>query len=126
MTTPRSPVVMVAVHDGFYGCGTGAGQSNRAFLRIVASLLAPSVRLAVLPVRLRPGSSEYDPVWHRETLAILAGTSSEIVPVDNGSNGMTRFGGLDCFRAACTSAAASITRILAARFRRTLKSSGAL
>ena len=114
MTMPRShPIVMVAVHDGFYGCGTGAGQSNRAFLRVLAGMLAPSVRLAVLPVRLRPGSSEYDAAWHRETLAILAGTSSEVVPVDNGSNGMTRFGGLDCFRAACTSAAASITRVLA-------------
>ena len=112
MTTSTSPVVMVAVHDGFYGCGAGAGQSNRAFLR----MLAPSVRLAVLPVRLRPGSSEYDPAWHRETLAILARTSSEIVPVDNGSNGMTRFGGLNCFRNACTSATTSITRILAHPF----------
>ena len=87
-------VVMVAVHDGFYGCGTGAGQSNRAFLRIVAGLLAPAVRLAVLPVRLVPGSSEYDPAWHQQTLAFLGEASADVVPVDNGTAGLTRFGGL--------------------------------
>lgn len=105
-------IVMVAVHDGFYGCGTGAGQSNRAFLRIVASLLAPAVRLAVLPVRLVPGSSEYDPAWHQQTTAILGEASADVVPVDNGTAGRTRFGGLDCFRAASGSAAASISRLL--------------
>ena len=104
-------VVMVAVHDGFYGCGTGAGQSNRAFLRIVAGLLAPAVRLAVLPVRLVPRSSEYDPAWHQETLAILGEANANVVPVDNGTAGLTRFGGLDCFRAASASAA-SISRLL--------------
>jgi glycosyltransferase involved in cell wall biosynthesis len=102
--------VIAAVHDGFYGCGTGAGQSNRAFLRIVAGLLAPAVRLTVLPVRLVPGSGEYDPAWHQRTLTILG--EAEVVPVDNGTAGLTRFGGLDCFRAASTSAAASISGLL--------------
>jgi len=105
-------VVMTAVHDGFYGCGTGAGQSNRAFLRAVVGLLAPAVRLVVLPVKLVPGSIEYDPAWYRETAAVLTGTPGEVVPVDNGTAGRTRFGGLDCFRAASTSAAASISRLL--------------
>lgn len=104
-------IVIVALHDGFYGCGTGAGQSNRAFLRVLADLLAPAVRLVVLPVRLVADSSEYDPVWHQQTNAILADTSADVVPVDNGTAGLTRFGGLDCFRAASASAAASISRL---------------
>ncbi|HEV3288122.1 MAG TPA: hypothetical protein VG123_03940, partial [Streptosporangiaceae bacterium] len=105
-------VVMVALHDGFYGCGTGAGQSNRAFLRVLAGLLAPAVRLVVLPVRLVSSSSEYDPEWHQQTLTILADTSADVVPVDNGTAGLTRFGGLESFRAASASAAASISRRL--------------
>jgi glycosyltransferase involved in cell wall biosynthesis len=112
MTGPHRRVI-VAMHDGFYGCGTGAGNSNRAFIRILTGLLPPSVCLAVLPIRINPGSSEYDPAWHQETLAILADTRSDILPVDNGSDGLTRFGGLGCFRTACTSAATSITRVLA-------------
>jgi hypothetical protein len=113
----QSDVVMVAVHDGFYGWGTGAGQSNRAFLRIVAGLLAPGVRLAVLPVRLVPGSSEHDPAWHQQALAIVGEARADVVPVDNGTAGRTRFGGLDCFRAASASAAASISRLLPRRCR---------
>ena len=112
MRSNQPGVVMIAVHDGFYGCGTGAGQSNRTFLRIVASLLAPAVRLAILPIRLVPGSSEYDPAWHQQTLANLGETSADVVPVDNGTAGLTRFGGLDCFRAASASAASSISRLL--------------
>ena len=110
--THQSGVVIVAMHDGFYGCGTGAGQSNRAFLSIVADLLAPAVRLAVLPIRLVPGSSEYDPAWHKQTLAILCDASADVVPVDNGTAGRTRFGGLDCFCAASASAAASTSLLL--------------
>jgi glycosyltransferase involved in cell wall biosynthesis len=112
-------VLMVAMHDGFYGCGTGAGRSNRAFLRIVAGLLAPAVSLVVLPVRLVPGSGEYDPAWHRETLASLGEASADVVPVDNGTAGLTRFGGLESFRAASASAAALISRLLP-RFSRAL------
>ncbi|MGD0246583.1 MAG: glycosyltransferase [Streptosporangiaceae bacterium] len=110
MTTPA--VVMAVMHDGFYGCGTGAGRSNRAFLLALTELLAPAVRLVVLPVRLVPGSSEYDPAWHQQAIAILAGTAGDVVPVDNGTAGLTRFGGLDRFRTASASAAASISLLL--------------
>ena len=108
----RPDLVLLAMHDGFYGCGTGAGQSNRAFLRIVASLLAPDVRMVVLPVRLVAGSGEYDPAWHQETLAILGEADADVVPVDNGTAGLTRFGGLKSFQTASESAAASISRLL--------------
>jgi glycosyltransferase involved in cell wall biosynthesis len=101
----------VAVHDGFYGCGTGAGHSNRAFLRILTRLLAPDARLIAMPVMLTPASSEYDPAWHQETLRLLPPARSDVIPVDNGTTGLARFGGLTQFRAACVSAAASITRL---------------
>lgn len=113
--TARNPgpaVVLVAVHDGFYGCGTGAGHSNRAFLSVLTGMLSATTRLIALPVRLTPVSSEYDRSWHRETLAILARAHGEVVPVDNGTAGLTRFGGLAEFRAACASAATSITRLI--------------
>jgi glycosyltransferase involved in cell wall biosynthesis len=108
----RGPAVIVALHDGFYGWGTGAGRSNRAFLQILAGLLAPGVRLTVVPVRLIPASSEYDEPWHRESLAIVEHAGGTVVPVDNGSAGMTRFGGLNCFRRASAAAATVTEHIL--------------
>jgi len=110
--TARGPAVIVALHDGFYGWGTGAGRSNRAFLQILAGLLAPGVRLTVIPVRLVPASSEYDDPWHQESLAIVERAGGAVVPVDNGSAGMTRFGGLSHFRRASAAAAAVTEGIL--------------
>jgi glycosyltransferase involved in cell wall biosynthesis len=110
--TARSPAVIVALHDGFYGWGTGVGCSNRAFLQSLVGLLAPDVRLTVIPVRLIPASSEYDEPWHRESLAIVQRAGGTVVPVDNGSGGMTRFGGLNCFRRASAAAAAVTDDIL--------------
>ncbi|MEG8184189.1 hypothetical protein GZH49_37625 [Nocardia terpenica] len=82
----------VALHDGYYGCGTGAGRSNRAIIEIIVGLLPAGVRLVVLPVRLDPTSSEYDPDWHATTIALLAGVGAEVIPVDNGTGGQARFG----------------------------------
>jgi len=109
--TARGPAVIVALHDGFYGWGTGAGRSNRAFLQILAGLLAPGVCLTVIPVRLVPASSEYDDPWHQESLAIVERAGGAVVPVDNGSAGMTRFGGLSHFRRA-SAAAAAVTEVI--------------
>lgn len=94
--TVAGPTVVVAVHDGFYGCGTGAGVANRAFLRCLADQLRPDVRLVVAPVRLAVDSPEYDRDWHEQTRRILA--RAKIMPVDNGTAGRTRFGSLECFR----------------------------
>jgi glycosyltransferase involved in cell wall biosynthesis len=109
--TSAGPAFIVVMHDGFYGYGTGAGRSNRSFLRILCGLRAPLVRLTVMPVRLAPDSAEYDAVWHRETLDLIAQAKGDVVTVDNGTDGQSRFGGLDNFRQACTSAAAQITPI---------------
>jgi glycosyltransferase involved in cell wall biosynthesis len=98
MTRPQRPTVLVALHDGFYGCGTGAGRSNRALLTILAGLLPTEVRLVVVPVRLDPTSPEYDPTWHAEITTLLAHVNAAVHPVDNGTAGQVRFGGVNCFR----------------------------
>ncbi|MGH3771109.1 MAG: glycosyltransferase [Pseudonocardiaceae bacterium] len=88
----------MTLHDGFYGCGTGAGRSNRALLTILAGLLPNGVRLVVLPVYLDATSPEYDPTWHAETTTLLTHVDVAVLPVDNGTAGQVRFGGLTCFR----------------------------
>lgn len=88
--------VAVAVHDGYFGCGTGAGAANRAFLSVLAEVLPPQVRLVVLPVRLDPAGAEYHAEWHAETRAMLR--RAEVHPVGNGTCGADRFGTLPDFR----------------------------
>ncbi|HEY3684762.1 MAG TPA: glycosyltransferase family 4 protein [Streptosporangiaceae bacterium] len=106
-------MVAVALHDGWYGCGTGAGRSNRTFLRALIPMLAPSVRLRILPIRLVPSSAEYDASWHAGSGALLR-PGDEVVPVDNGTDGLVRFGDVSHFREACRSAA-RVMRELAGR-----------
>jgi glycosyltransferase involved in cell wall biosynthesis len=100
-----TPTIAVALHDGFFSFGTGAGSANRAFLTALIPLLAPGVRLVVLPVRLVPASAEYNPAWHARMQALIHTADGEIYPVDNGTAGYVRFGGVAAFRQACTSAA---------------------
>jgi glycosyltransferase involved in cell wall biosynthesis len=90
--------VVVALHDGFFGCGTGAGLSNRALLKTLTGLLPAGVRLVVLPVHLGLTSPEYHPAWHAETTALLTHVGARVYPVDNGTGGLARFGDLGCFR----------------------------
>ena len=110
--TSRPGTVVAVLHDGYFGAGTGAGHSNRAFLDVTATLLAPGVRLAVLPVELGPPSPEYDPAWHAAARTVIHEAGGEVIPVGNGTAGMTRFGGLPQFREACSSAAAVVTALL--------------
>lgn len=102
------PTVVVAVHDGFYGSGTGAGYANHAFLRTLAGLLAPGVHLAVMPIRLVEDSPEHQAAWHRRTLDLCDTVAASVLPVDNGTGGMVRFGGVEAFRRAGASAAAAL------------------
>ncbi len=88
--------VVVAVHDGYFGCGTGAGAANRAFLSVLAEVLPPQVRLVVLPVRLDPAGPEYHAEWHAATRTMLS--RAEVRPVGNGTCGADRFGTLPDFR----------------------------
>lgn len=111
MTGAKSAVV-VAIHDGFYGCGTGAGASNHAFLRVLCDLLGQDVQLTVMPIELKPDSPEYDADLHTSSLELVTRAGGDVVPVDNGTAGTTRFGGLSSFRQASVSAAKTITAAL--------------
>ena len=90
--------IAVALHDGFYGCGTGAGYANYGFLEALVNLLPHEVRLAVLPVWLSPSGSEHHPEWHAQTRQLLAGDNVTVHPVHNGTGGMDRWGELANFR----------------------------
>lgn len=102
------PTVVVAVHDGFYGSGTGAGFANNAFLRTLIGLLAPGVHLVVMPVRLVNRSPEYQAGWHQQSLDLCRPVGATVLPVDNGTEGMVRFGGVDAFRRLGDSAARAL------------------
>jgi len=64
--------------------------------------------LVVLPVGLVPASTEYDPAWHTEMQALIETADGEVFPVDNGTGGYVRFGGVTAFRRASASAARAI------------------
>lgn len=96
--TASPPVVAIALHDGFYSAGTGAGRSNRALLTSVADALAPGVELALLPVLLHPTSPEFDLYAHRQLRERLAAVPHRLIPLDNRTGGQQRFGGLTAFR----------------------------
>jgi glycosyltransferase involved in cell wall biosynthesis len=113
VTSQIKATIAVVMHDGFYSCGTGAGRSNRAFLQALTKQLHPAVRLVVLPIYLDPQSSEYNPRWHGEMHDLVHQAGGQIMPIDNGTVGQVRFGGLDSFRRACASAASAINGQLA-------------
>jgi glycosyltransferase involved in cell wall biosynthesis len=96
--------VAVLLHDGFYGCGTGAGVSNRRFLEVLASLLAPGCRLVVMPARVAEDSNEYDRPWHEAMRALVASVDGSVIALDNGSDGRYRFGSAANWRRLAASA----------------------
>jgi glycosyltransferase involved in cell wall biosynthesis len=104
----RQPTVVVALHDGFYGSGTGAGYANRGFLQILTSLLVPPVRLVVLPVYLARESPEYQADWHAASLELCERAGATVMPVDNGTAGWIRFGGVPAFQQLAVSAGTAL------------------
>ncbi|MQY18546.1 glycosyltransferase family 4 protein [Nocardia macrotermitis] len=104
------PAVALAVHDGFYGCGTGAGYANFGFLDTMLSLLPAGVHLAILPVRLARGGPEHHPSWHARVRELLRGRDVSVHPIDNGTGGLDRWGGLDNFRTCGATAAECLVR----------------
>jgi glycosyltransferase involved in cell wall biosynthesis len=99
-----APVIAVAVHDGFFSFGSGAGSANRSFLTALTQLIRPGIRLVVLPISLVPASSQYSPAWHAEMSALISAVGGEVFPVDNGTSGHVRFGSVPAFRQASASA----------------------
>jgi glycosyltransferase involved in cell wall biosynthesis len=106
------PTLVVTAHDGFYGAGTGAGYANRGFLQILPSLLAPGVRLVVMPVYLASDSPEYQAGWHQQTLDLCRAAGASIRPVDNGTSGQSRFGGVTAFEHLAGATAAALLEVL--------------
>ncbi|MFC3453821.1 glycosyltransferase family 4 protein [Amycolatopsis speibonae] len=66
--------------------------------------------MVVLPVRLAPSGTEYHSEWHERALALAARARFEVLPVDNGTNGLDRWGGLENFRQVSAHTAARIAR----------------
>jgi len=91
-----SAAVAIALHDGYFSAGTGAGRSNHALISTVASVLAPEVELVLLPVLLHPDSPEYDHTTCQAMKGRLA--AARVIGLDNGTGGIRRFGGLAAFR----------------------------
>jgi hypothetical protein len=81
------PTVAIALHDGFYGACTEAGYAHRSLLRTLTRVLAPGVRLVVLPVYRGEDSPGYQAAWHQETLDICERAGVAVRPVANGAAG---------------------------------------
>lgn len=107
------PLVAVCLHDGFYGCGTGAGVANRAFLEALSTLLPPgAVDLVVLPVEISAVAAEYNADWHTQSLQLVDRVGGRVVPLENGTSGSTRWGGLPAFRVLAEHAAEILVEVL--------------
>jgi glycosyltransferase involved in cell wall biosynthesis len=113
--------VIVGLHDGWYGCGSGSGHSNRRVLELLDGLLAADIDLVVMPVRLDPRSPHADAAWHDNVRASLGMTGRRIrvMPADNGSGGADRFGGVAAFEVLAASSARQLA-VLHASYDRAL------
>jgi hypothetical protein len=79
--TSVKPLIAVCVHDGFYGCGTGAGVANHAFIEALVELVAGNVDVVVLPVEISPDSDEYDAQWHARSVRLVGEAGGRVVPL---------------------------------------------
>ncbi|MGH4001031.1 MAG: hypothetical protein ACRDTJ_26620, partial [Pseudonocardiaceae bacterium] len=108
-------LLAVCLHDGFYGCGTGAGVANRAFLEALTQINADlnlDLELVILPIEISTDSAEYDPAWHAQSLQLVERAGGRVIPLDNGTGHTTRWGGLPAFRAAAENAAQTLVDVL--------------
>jgi glycosyltransferase involved in cell wall biosynthesis len=81
----------------------------------LAGLLAPGVRLVLLPVYLARDSPEYSAGWHRISLEFCEQAGAIVLPVDNGTGGQVRFGGVPAFEHLAISTARALrTEVLPA------------
>ncbi len=83
--------VNLFVHDGFYCAHTGAGIHN---FRVIKSLRAifPNAKITIFPIYTSEKSADYQSSWHEGVLSIVKRDSLYVKPVDNGSQGMERYG----------------------------------
>ncbi|MBE1599992.1 glycosyltransferase family 4 protein [Streptomyces stelliscabiei] len=102
--TTISPKIAVALHDGYYGCTSGTGFSNRAFLEVLARTL-PRGRLLVMPVHISRSDPSYDPVWGAETEEMLRQAGAKVVPVPGGRAATATLAGCEALCEQVTEAA---------------------
>lgn len=93
-TAAISPKVAVALHDGYYGCTSGTGFSNRGFLEVLTRAL-PRGRLLVMPVRIPRSDPSYDPAWVTATERMLRQARAEVIPVPGGRVATTALAGCE-------------------------------
>ncbi|MEU7576747.1 glycosyltransferase family 4 protein [Streptomyces sp. NPDC041068] len=74
------PRIAVALHDGYYGCTSGTGFSNRAFLEVLTRTLPPGC-LQIMPLHIPSTDPSYDPIWVAETERLVQRAEAEVVPV---------------------------------------------
>jgi hypothetical protein len=85
-------VVAVAVLDGFYGCGSGAGWSNRTLIEILAEVLPVEIDLVVLPARVGVVSGGWQQEWRRAVQEALgrSGRGVDVRALDGNRSGAGR------------------------------------
>ncbi|MFB8088404.1 glycosyltransferase family 4 protein [Streptomyces sp. NPDC055992] len=81
--SPTQPKIAVALHDGFYGCTSGTGFSNRSFLDVLARAMPPG-RLLVMPLEIPPSDPSYDPAWVADTERLVKRAEANVVPIPGG------------------------------------------
>ncbi len=101
----------ICLHDGLYGCGTGAGFGNWRFLQCLLLHRHHVGELFVLPVCVASTSAEFDHRWHHRARTLLDALQAELLPVDNGTDGQRRYGGINEWIAASQGAADRIRTI---------------
>lgn len=87
-----------------YSVRTGAGFSNSRFLRALLAL-GHGPRTIVSPVATAPDNPDYDAAWHDGLARRLAEAGAALAPVDNGSGGAVRYGGVGHWREGSRAAA---------------------
>ncbi|MFK3729922.1 MULTISPECIES: glycosyltransferase family 4 protein [unclassified Streptomyces] len=76
----RQPRVVVALHEGFYGAGSGTGFSNRAFLTALARLLPPG-RLVVITPHVPETAGAHDRRWASEVQQMLRQSEADVITI---------------------------------------------
>lgn len=94
----------VCLHDGFYGCGTGAGMQNWRFLQCLQMCRDLIGELYVLPVYVAHSSPEFDLSWHEKTRRFVDELLGVVLPIDNGTDGQRRYGEISEWQSASQSA----------------------
>jgi|GEM_PF-1748087 len=83
--------VFIFVHDGVYCVHTGAGMNNYRMIRLARQFF-PKAEIAVGPTLTNRSNPDFQPEWYTQNERLFAADQLRILPVDNGSSGMERYG----------------------------------